>query len=660
MSRDRHLSYYGIIFGVCLWSTAIASQDSIGLNGINSAGLLDANGQPLTGAGVGIGQVDFQRPGDADVGDDLTHRNTTVNPEAVYERDQPNPPPADPQANSNPINIEGSHAEWVAGVMISTHPSSTGVATGAKLYAAGWKPTGLNSDEEAAITAQLIASQTTPTGGRIHAINMSFVVEGNFLDGNQLLTQFVDWSAADDDVLYVQAGRESTTPTGNSVPTDNYNGLTVGWSSKIGNVYRQVSERNDFSQPLEGSFEGPRTAIGLIAPGDNIEMRGLGDILASDERNDGTSFAAPHVTGTVALLQQFAGQKIISPGGQQWHDTRARRHEVMKAVLLNSADKIKDDGAIAPIGSFLGMERTVMDLGPEFDGQNSRNWLQSEAYGDEPFSIASFIPLDVQMGAGHLNAKRALQQFSPGEFDSDAADVPVIGWDYGHTSGESDLNKYAISQPLLGGSFISITLAWDRVVNFDFDDGTQGEYNVGDSFEEWNEIFPPADDVINELDLYLVHAGATSINSAIAASFSNDSTIQHLFFEIPTTGEYEFWVNQWDDEANNNGQDYAIAWWAKSAVNPASTGDYDGNGTVQTADYNIWKANFGTASATADGNGNGVVDAADYTVWRDHLGQMVGSGSLASVPEPTSMALVGLALIGAIGFARNRRVPVAV
>ncbi len=328
----------------------------------------------------------------------------------------------------------------------------------------------------------------------------------------------------------------------------------------------------------------------------------------------------------------------------------------MKAVLMNSADKLIDNctvmvnGNPVPQGGLLGMTRTVVKQ----DG--SSTWLDSFAYDDSLEGVGKFTPLDEEMGAGHLNASRALTQFDRGEFDSDGADVQRIGWDWGTTSGDGDFNRYRFADELRAESFISITLAWDREVAFATDMAPFGQYNVGDTFEEYvdNGIDPPDDSVINDMDIYLLPRGAASITEAIALTLSPVGTLEHLFFQIPTTGEYEFWILQGDEDVGVT-QDYAVAWWAVAANPAVVQGDYSGDGIVGIEDYNLWKANFGTANAATDGSGNGIVDAADYTVWRDHLGQMVGSGSLASVPEPMGMGLVVLTSIG-LGFVRNCRV----
>jgi hypothetical protein len=164
------------------------------------------------------------------------------------------------------------------------------------------------------------------------------------------------------------------------------------------------------------------------------------------------------------LLQQRAEAEIEDnvPG---W-DGDARRHQVMKAVLMNSADKIEDTGD----GQFLGMERTVLKM----DGEST--WLHSDAFTDED------IPLDVEMGTGHLNAKRALAQFSPGEsvagdFADSTTSVPQIGWDFNNLS-FSNFNKYAVQGNLTAGNYVSVTLAWDRILNLQDDWDSDGEFDA--------------------------------------------------------------------------------------------------------------------------------------------------------------------------------------
>jgi hypothetical protein len=61
-------------------------------------------------------------------------------------------------------------------------------------------------------------------------------------------------------------------------------------------------------------------------------------------------------------------------------------------------------------------------------------------------------------------------------------------------------------------------------------------------------------------------------------------------------------------------------------------GDYNRNGTVDLADYSLWRRNLGMTPATfenGDGNGNGVVDNEDYSLWAAHYGQ-VGNADYAA------------------------------
>ena len=89
-------------------------------------------------------------------------------------------------------------------------------------------------------------------------------------------------------------------------------------------------------------------------------------------------------------------------------------------------------------------------------------------------------------------------------------------------------------------------------------------------------------------------------------------------------------------------------------------GDYNGNGTVDAADYVVWRNTRGsTTNLSADGNGNNVVDSGDYTAWRARFGQSAGSGALAgdvAAPEPASVVLLTVGLFGLLfPFCQRKR-----
>ena len=86
---------------------------------------------------------------------------------------------------------------------------------------------------------------------------------------------------------------------------------------------------------------------------------------------------------------------------------------------------------------------------------------------------------------------------------------------------------------------------------------------------------------------------------------------------------------------------------------PILVGDYNDDGTVDAADYTVWRKNVGQSSLpNRDPMNVGAVGQADFNSWRIHFGQSAGTGSHASIPEPA--ATVYAILLVAIILGRRR------
>jgi hypothetical protein len=95
---------------------------------------------------------------------------------------------------------------------------------------------------------------------------------------------------------------------------------------------------------------------------------------------------------------------------------------------------------------------------------------------------------------------------------------------------------------------------------------------------------------------------------------------------------------------------------------PAATGvsgDYNANGTVDAADYVLWRKNLNQAVTLPNDSTPGMVDQNDYTVWRANFGRTSGGPGagtgVQSVPEPSTFVLCSM-LLSCFAAARRARV----
>ena len=87
-------------------------------------------------------------------------------------------------------------------------------------------------------------------------------------------------------------------------------------------------------------------------------------------------------------------------------------------------------------------------------------------------------------------------------------------------------------------------------------------------------------------------------------------------------------------------------------------GDYNNDGTVDAADYAVWRNNLGSPNSLPNDDTPGV-DQADYARWKTHFGEstLSGAGSVfldaPATPEPSTALLLITALAGS-GLIRRR------
>jgi hypothetical protein len=294
---------------------------------------------------------------------------------------------------------------------------------------------------------------------------------------------------------------------------------------------------NDVWDPVaKVTHAGVRAAVDIAAPGQNLTLAAYDNFnpLAYRAHREGTSFASPLVAGGASLLVD-AGRHLYAENYAAGEANRAIDGRVVKAVLLNSADKIP-------------------------------GWNNGQSLVDG--IVRTTQSLDWASGAGRMNLARAFDQYvrpaaggQAGTTDllTAGAAVAAVGWDFSELSlGEENL--YYLASPLAGGSSFTATLAW-------FIDRHPGAATSFNAF---------ADQRLTNLDLRIYQVDSPAggnIIATVAESTSLYNTVEHLHFNLPADGYYAVGVIYTADVWNIpalTGEQYGLAWHATAIPEPAA------------------------------------------------------------------------------------------
>jgi glucose/arabinose dehydrogenase len=151
-----------------------------------------------------------------------------------------------------------------------------------------------------------------------------------------------------------------------------------------------------------------------------------------------------------------------------------------------------------------------------------------------------------------------------------------------------------------------------------------------DAGESWDEAELSNSFALTEL--FLLGASGVSTTSPLELGHAYDPSV----LGAGVAGDLQF---HFAPQGTSNLSPGAVTYATPGPL----AGDYNGNGTVDAADYVVWRKTLGSTTVlNADGDDNGRVDQYDYAVWRFTFGNSAGAGSAApsNAPEPCGSVLL--------------------
>ncbi|WP_052362211.1 S8 family peptidase [Geminisphaera colitermitum] len=418
------------------------------------------------------------------------------------------------------------HATWVSqfiagrpltGDAANNRTVRTGIASEATLYAASISKAPVGTDGTFSTTPAIIRSAytryfvTTP----VDVINSSWGGSMNH-NGNyesSQITRIVDNLAARNPhtTMVVAAGNDGGPASGKtstvSSPANGFNVISVGaMTITAGGEYGSItsfSSRGPVNvfNPNTRAIVGQRAAVHIVAPGDDIVVKIEG---SSVFYGDGTSFAAPIVAGGVALMASASRDLADKDTWSAQKAEDARDSRVIRAVLMNSAQKItgwNNNTTTTTIATSAGT------FSPAGTWSNVRVTTQA---------------LDYNLGAGALDLAETYRQYTGADGGNN--------WTLDTVSKATDAGAapfsqtYAFDTSVSAQDTITLTLSWFAIYsdtyNTTFDDYFT---NIGNELEALANL---------DLQLWSLTREGGEFDQLLAVSMTGVDTVEHLTYTL--------------------------------------------------------------------------------------------------------------------------------
>jgi hypothetical protein len=396
------------------------------------------------------------------------------------------------------------------------------------------------------------------------------------------------------------------------------------WYTIDSNINRNWSRIFDFGSTTGGELTGPGGGGGegldyiMYTPmrGTNIDTQRL------ESRNNDPLFGTGGSAGTLGSVTTIDPEFDQTLDNEQYH-----------VAVVFDADGGDDPGeatitlyidGLLPPGAANNPAQTMVQLSNLND---VNNWIgRSNWTSDANFDgmLNEFRIYDRPLSPGHIN-------FS---FDSGPNVVPdfgMISLEVNAVTGRVTIKSSGTAPTNIDYYRITSAAGALDAANWNsLDDQNRDAVGTG-AGESWDEADLSSSVALTEL--YLFGASAASTMSPLELGHAFDPSV----LGAAVAGDLQFhFAEQGTSDLVSGAVNY---------VTPAPlAGDYSGNGTVDAADYVVWRKTLGSTTVLdADGDGNGRVDQYDYAVWRFTFGNSAGAAAMSAtsaVPEASSAVLL--------------------